>query len=433
MPLKPNNPIAKNNGFLRSPSQRRRIAGIAIVLGLVPLLFFGCLKLSKVTRSWRQPEPPPAVEVDRLIKVRLGGWKPRDSAALEVTAPFTITNSATGRILVQRESRLRQCMVRPASGSGLQIGTIHVNADDVLISPKRDAAIVLDKKTYRGLLRIQCMPGGVVFDNHVDVEAYLRGVLRGELPRYFHPGSFKAQAVAARTYVLYQKRNGRRDRSFDVFDHEGSQMYLGVVGEDRIAVRAVEETAGEVCTWNDGRGDQIFCTYYSSTCGGCSQHVNNVKANEPAVPPLAGGVVCRDCYLAKFYRWDPVTLTKAEVTKRLLARYPSLERLGTIVTVKPKAETADGRIIRVQLVGETGGNETLIGEDFRLSIGGRTLKSTNFVIEDRGDCFVFRNGKGFGHGIGLCQYGMETKARRGVKYVDILTTYYPGAKIKKIY
>ena len=152
-----------------------------------------------------------------------------------------------------------------------------------------------------------------------------------------------------------------------------------------------------------------------------------------AGPPLAGNVPCSDCYLAKFYRWDSVEITRVELTKRLVAKYPTLSKLGTVVELEPKARTPDGRIIRMLLIGATDQNDTLLGEDFRLSVGGRVLKSTNFEIEARAQSFVFKNGKGFGHGVGLCQYGMETKARRGMDYRQILKVYYPQSDIKKLY
>ncbi len=367
------------------------------------------------------------------MRVRLGGRSPHREARLEVVGPFTATDFSSGEVLGAPERRLAAAIVRPAAERGIELGPRHFYCDDILITPQRDASIVLNNQTYRGLLRIRRSGNGLTFDNHIDIESYLRGVLRGELPRYFHPQAFKAQAVAARTYALYQKQNRSSTKSFDVFDSESSQMYIGVRGEDRVAVQAIEQTRGEVCVWNDGGTEEIFCTYYSSACGGCSQHVNNVKPRDPDVAPLAGNVRCNDCYLARFYRWDPVTLSKAELTKRLVAHYPVLARLGPIVGLRPKANTADGRIVRILLLGATGKNDTLVGEDFRLAIGGRTLKSTNFDIEDRQGRFIFKNGRGFGHGIGLCQHGMETKARRGMDYKRILATYYPGATVKKTY
>ncbi len=409
------------------------MGALIVAVGCITLLFMGCLHLAGTGRVRSRPALPSEIAVDRLMRVRLGGRRPLDNVSLEVNSSFSVSDGATGAVIRDGVERLRRGTVGLAGGGGIMLGGRRYDSGDILIVPERDASVVFKGQTYRGCLRIRRVEGGLVFYNHVDVESYLRGVLRGELFSYFHPESFKAQAVAARTYALYQKRIAAVGRRFDVFDDESSQVYVGVQGEDRVAVRAVEATRGEVCVWNDGSGDRLFCTYYSSACGGRTQHVNNVKPKDPRVPPLAGGVECKDCYLARFYRWGPVRLSKEEVTKRLVARYAALSRLGRIVKLEPMERTVDGRIIRIAVVGARGGREILVGEDFRLSVGGRTLKSTCFEIETQADCFIFKDGKGYGHGVGLCQNGMETKARRGIGYREILTTYYPGAGIAKIY
>jgi len=431
-------PDGLSSRFTQSISRLVRRFGparsLAVLLGTLTLALVGCYALTERS-PWRRTsgsDHPPEIQVGRMVRVRLLGAA-KGPAKIEVSFPFRITDSADNRLLRAPGVALPACTVRPAADGGLDLGATHLTQGDVLLTPRRDACIVVNGKTYRGLLRIQRARNGIALTNHVDVESYLRGVLRGELPRNFHPESFKAQCVAARTYVLYQMQLTPPDRSFDVYDNEGSQMYIGVIGEGRKAVRAVEETRGQICVWNDRGTDRIFCTYYSSACGGLSQRVTNIKPNDPDVPPLAGNVACNDCYLARFYRWGPYKISKSELTKRIVARYPSVVRLGTIVGLRPKELTVDGRIVRIQLDGSTGQNETLVGEDFRLSVGGRSLKSTNFVIETKSDYFVFRNGKGFGHGVGLCQNGMETKARRGMSYKRILSFYYPTSKIKTLY
>ncbi|MFQ5430432.1 MAG: SpoIID/LytB domain-containing protein [Phycisphaerae bacterium] len=408
---------------------------LALVLFFLTLSLLGCYALTE-RRPWQwkpKREPPPQITVDRMIRVRLFGRSPQTTGTLEVTAPFSVSDALSDRVLLEHHAPLPKSAMQPAAAGGLKLGDLRLDSDDVLIFPQRDASLVVNGKTYRGLLRIRRVPGGLALINQVDLESYLRGVLRGELPWNFHLESFKAQCVAARTYALYQKSLTPSDRAWDVLDNEGSQMYIGVAGEARKAVEAVEATRGQVCAWNDGGHDAIFCTYYSSTCGGMSQHVNNFKPNDPAVPPLVGGVACDDCYLSKHYRWGPVKLSKREVTRRIVKNYPSVARLGPIIGLRPKELTPDGRIVRIQLDGATGQNETLMGEDFRLSIGGRVLKSTCFVIETEPDFFVFRNGKGYGHGVGLCQHGMETKARRGMPYDRILAWYYPTSKIMTLY
>lgn len=416
---------------------RRRgpVGSLALALATITLFFVGCLNFSE-SMGWRPLRPeekPPETAVERQIRVRLLGKKPRSAAQLAVTTAYKVIETANGRELAGPKDRLARCEARAASSAGIQIGDRTYACGDLTIVPGHDASIVLEDKTYRGLLRIQRAGDGLVFTNQVDIESYLRGVLRGELPRSFHREAFKAQAVAARTYALYMRARTPASKSYDVTDDESSQVYDGVQAEEPGAVAAVEATRGEVCVWHNGAKDEMFCTYYSSCCGGLSQHVNNVKPRDPDVPPLAGGVVCDDCKSARHYRWGPVTISRADVTKRLLARYPSLSRLGTVTELRPRELAKDGRIIRIEIIGSGGQSETLMGEDFRLSMGGRILKSTIFRIVPKGNSFIFKDGRGFGHGMGLCQYGMEAKAARGMGYKQILMTYYPGATVKKIY
>lgn len=424
-------------GTWRSLGRSRRTIVVFTPFVLLTILAVGCFTFSDhgpqqvVEKPDRQP---PKVIMDRLVRVRMLGPTRKKTLTLGVSSEYELRAGPGGRVIEANAAPLDSCVLAPAPDGGILLGEIDYPESDLFITPRRDASIILNgTSTYRGLLRIVRRGDKLALTNHIDIESYLKGVLRGELPKHFHRESFKAQCVAARTYVLYQMRSASSDRTFDVYDNEGSQMYIGVTGEGDKALAAVEETAGEVCVWPNGDVDTLFCTYYSSACGGQSQHVNNVKPRDPNVPPLAGHVVCNDCYLATYYEWDPVRVTKAELTKRIVRRYPTVASIGEIRGLRPKEIEPGGRIVRIQLDGNNGTNETLMGEDFRLCVGGHNLKSTNFTIEDDGDAFVFLNGKGFGHGIGLCQNGMEVKARRNLDYRAILKTYYPDSEIRKLY
>ncbi len=424
-------------GTWRSLGRSRRTIVVFTPFVLLTILAVGCFTFSDhgprqvVEKPDRQP---PKIIMDRLVRVRMLGPTRKKTLKLGVSSEYELRAGPGGRVIEANAAPLDSCVLAPAPDGGIMLGEIDYPESDLFITPRRDASIILNgTSTYRGLLRIVRRGDKLALTNHIDIESYLKGVLRGELPKHFHRESFKAQCVAARTYVLYQMRSSTSDRTFDVYDNEGSQMYIGVTGEGDKALAAVEETAGEVCVWPNGDVDTLFCTYYSSACGGQSQHVNNVKPRDPDVPPLAGHVVCNDCYLATYYEWDPVRVAKAELTKRIVKRYPTVASIGEIRGLRPKEIEPGGRIVRIQLDGNNGTNETLIGEDFRLCVGGHNLKSTNFTIEDDGDAFVFRNGKGFGHGIGLCQNGMEVKARRNLDYRAILKTYYPDSEIRKLY
>lgn len=412
------------------------------IVVFTPFVLMSILAIGCFTFGDHGPEPvvdrverkPPKVVTDRQVRVRLLAPPKADRMTLQVASKYELRAGPGGKVLEAGAAPLSECVLAPGPEGGIQLGDALYPQNDLFITPARDASIILNgDSTYRGLLRILRDGDKLELINHIDIESYLKGVLRGELPKHFHRESFKAQCVAARTYVLYQMKSASGDRSFDVYDNEGSQMYIGVTGEGPKALAAVEETSGEVCVWPNGDVDTLFCTYYSSACGGQTQHVTNVKPRDPDVPPLAGQVVCNDCYLARFYKWEPVRISKAELTKRIVRRYPSVTSIGEIVGLRPKEVEPGGHIVRIQLDGKNGANETLMGEDFRLCVGGYKLKSTNFKIVDEGDSFVFTDGKGFGHGIGLCQNGMEVKARRGMDYRAILKIYYPGAEIRKLY
>jgi stage II sporulation protein D len=423
--------------FTRRRSSRRFFSFAFVVSVLsVSALFIGCRAIKKQPeRIDTRPEAPPGpLVVDRLIRVRLVGSRPPDALTLQVASAYTVVDVETGRTLISAAEPLASSRVTPAAARpGMLIGNQYLDAAHVRFTPQRDAAIIVNGRTYRGALRVRREGGGLVPINELDIEEYLAGVLRGEMPRHFHPQAQRAQVVAARTYVLYQKVTAGTRRDYDVLADESSQVYLGVRGEDPAARAAVHDTYGEVCLLRRDGEERIFCTYYSSVCGGVTQSVTDFRPSDPAVPPLAGGVVCRHCSGAPRYKWGPVTLTKAEMTKRIFARYPRLTHLGQIMRIAATAESRDGRVTRMRLTGSGGATAELVGEDFRLCMGGHTLRSTNFRMNDTGEAVRFTDGRGFGHGVGICQYGADGRAKHGENYRAILLHYYPGASIEKIY
>lgn len=378
--------------------------------------------------------PSPTTPLDRNIRVRLCGRHGCESFSLAVKSRCTVTEGSGHSVLDPNATFLTPQTVTPAPlPRGITVGARTFDVDELCIAPHDDAAIVVNGATYRGMLTIRRAGAQLLVNNVLDVEAYLPAVLAGELPASFHTEAFKALAVAARTYVLYQKQvyGGRRD--FDVLPDERSQVYADWTRVPKKAVEAARSTKGEVCTLPPAEGGAIFCTYYSSCCGGQSQPIRNMRRDESAsAAPLAGGVTCAGCKRAPHYRWGELRLTKAEITRRVCDRYPSLKKLGRIEKIEPSDVSPDGRMIRLRLTGSGGTVSTLGAEDFRLAVGGRQLKSTHCRMYDDGAGVVFYDGYGYGHGVGLCQYGSDTAARQGDDYRAILARYFPGCDIRPI-
>ncbi len=293
-----------------------------------------------------------------------------------------------------------------------------------------------ERRQYSGTLTFYRDPdGGGAVVNRLDVEEYLVSVVASEAPATFHPEALRAQAIVSRTYAWYRKRTAPEGRRFDLTATEGSQVYSGVIGgrARQRAAAAVEYTRGIVCTWMSPQGERIFCSYFSSRCGGHTQAAGPVK-HEATIPPLAGGVKCAYCAESS-YTWKPFSVSKKSVTESLRAKYPRFKTIGQIEDIQVIDQTAQGRPVRLRLVDGKGNSIALEAEDLRLTVDptGRLLRSTFCKVQAEPTRFVFSAGKGFGHGLGLCQYGANGLAEAGANATYILKYYYPQSRLKRAY
>lgn len=268
--------------------------------------------------------------------------------------------------------------------------------------------------------------------NVLELEEYLVGVVAAELHRGFHTEALRAQAIACRTYAWYELKTGQSTRPWDICATEASQVYRGVDRAEAVpaAASAVRDTRGLVCTWDSPEGRRIFRTFYCSTCGGYTQ-----PAGEVGVLPLQGNVRCDYCRASPYYSWEPVIVTKADITERLRAKYPRFRELGAITRVEPREITPAGRLVWLDFFDAAGDSVALPAESFRLAIDprGRTLRSTFCTLSEAPGGILFSNGRGFGHGMGMCQYGANGLARQGSKAAEILAYYYPGTHLERAY
>jgi stage II sporulation protein D len=305
-------------------------------------------------------------------------------------------------------------------------------------SPEPMAVSFEDQRaSYAGALTVYRYgenTGGLV--NIVDVEDYLVSVVISEVPASFHPEALRVQAVVSRTYAWYQKRMAPPNRRWDLMATESSQMYTGIPWGDggRQAMEAVRDTSGVVCTWNSPHGERIFCSYFSSTCGGHTQAAGPVK-NESSIPPLSGIARCDYCADSRWFSWGPVRMSKKVVTERLRQKYPRFQKLGRIEDIQVVDQTVQGRPVRLRLLDAKKRAIELEAENLRLTVDptGRELRSTFCTIRSQAGYFVFSEGRGFGHGLGLCQYGADGMARAGANAAYILRYYYPQSRLKRAY
>jgi stage II sporulation protein D len=327
------------------------------------------------------------------------------------------------------------------SGGKININGRPYTSKEITISADKPHIFNLNGNHYRGKLKLMLNSDGKSFDavNLVPLEAYLAGVVGAEMPDYWEPAALEAQAITARTYCLYIKKHHGSKRSWDVKPTAANQVYLGVKAESRQIWKAIDKTYGQVLVTRhpDGRED-IFPSYYSSVCGGHTENSKNVFGDSYEALSGVACTYCRNVAKPGFFFWPMIKFDKSKTTKKLLQKYPKLKELGEITKIAVTRQSNYenfSRLTSIKLFGSKGKSGFLRAEDLRLTIDptGNKLRSTIFKIVSMDDKWGFLSGRGYGHGVGMCQCGAQGMARLGNDAGQILSHYYPGSRIKNIY
>jgi stage II sporulation protein D len=338
----------------------------------------------------------------------------------------------------------RDQMVRIAVATAAREGVTVNPADGVLVMrPENGAFVQWNGKRYRGELLITATDSGLLVVNRLDMDDYLRGVVPLEIGNRTSAemAAVEAQAVAARTYA-YKHLNGTR--SFDMYATVQDQVYGGVDAEKPLSDSAIASTRDVVVLYNG----QPITTPYHSTCGGTTAGVSEVWYDQPDQPylrPVSDKIPGTNnfyCDPSPRFSWtqsyDAAAL-KA-VMEKYLANYTNAPKanLGRVTDVREQGRTASGRVAALTVRTENG-SYTLRGNDIRFVLRdpkGTILNSTLFGLSaatSGGEVTSLTlNGRGYGHGIGMCQWGAIGRARAGQNYRTILETYYPGTTIGRI-
>jgi len=285
-----------------------------------------------------------------------------------------------------------------------------------LIASSAGGTIHLNDLSVGGLLHIVLYRDTLRLINELDVEEYLKGVVPVEISPKWHPESLKVQAIIARTYVLYQ-RQVNLGKEYDVLATTADQVYGGRKKEHPAADQAVAETSGLVLTFE---GELILSAYHS-TSAGPTESASDVWGMEL---PYLKGVSCPFDQNSPYYQWSRSFLMDAVQESFSKAGYT----MGTIASLTPFRWTEAGRIGRFRLL-HAQGELILKAEDLRRILGYTELPSTRFRIEKIGREIQIR-GNGYGHGVGLCQWGAKEMAEMGYSYDKILKYYYPGVRVE---
>jgi stage II sporulation protein D len=314
----------------------------------------------------------------------------------------------------------------------------------LVIRPEANGSFVVwGGKRYRGELIINATDSGLLVVNRLSMDDYLRGVVPLEIGNRTAAefAAVQAQAVAARTYA-YKHLNDVR--AFDMYSTVQDQVYGGVDAEKPQADTAIMTTADVVVLYNG----QPITTPYHSTCGGSTAAVSEVwynQSDEPYLRPVSDRIPGSDhfyCDPSPRFSWTQTFDGPGlrAVMEKYLAVYTNAPKtgVGRITDIREQGRTPSGRVAAVTVQTDSG-TYTLRANDIRFVLRdpkGAILNSTYFSFTREtsgGEVSNFKvNGRGYGHGIGMCQWGAIGRARAGQNYRTILETYYPGTTIGRI-
>jgi len=270
----------------------------------------------------------------------------------------------------------------------------------------------------RGAIVVERVPSGLQVINRVPLESYVAGTLAREVYSHWAPAALRAQAVATRTYALYRQAQSQGGAGYDLEAGTRAQVYGGAGAESAAANEAVADTRDEVLTW---RGQPILAAFHSASGGrtAAAEEVWGTPLPYLRSRDVAGEEGSPDTYWR--VRYTGITLGRA------LA--PFGIRLGAVREARVTERTPSGRAARVVLSG-TAGSRSVTARELRSMLGETVLRSTLFEIRGTADELVFV-GSGYGHGVGMSQWGAQAMAERGADYREILATFYPGTTLER--
>ena len=310
-----------------------------------------------------------------------------------------------------------------ATPAGIMVNAQFFQSDQLLCDAVR-GALFINHTPVHGTLHLYRSGTGTAAPRltaveELPLEEYLQGVVSGEMQSTWPAETLKAQAVVARSYVMTKLQTTNAHAVYDVDATIEDQVYQPNFHPAATIVDAVSATRGEVVL----QQGKILKTYFHSCCGG-----NTLPAEAVWGAQAAQGLrAVRDPYCARSpYRQWTYQLTRADLEHDLAAAGFITPRVKDI-----RVPAGSDRPTDITLTTD-GDPLHLSADNFRRTIGYKALKSTWFTAHAHKGGWIFQ-GRGYGHGVGLCQWGAKTMGERKKTYRDMLQFYYPGTMISNIY
>ncbi len=270
---------------------------------------------------------------------------------------------------------------------------------------------------YRGIVEIHPESGSALVVNVLPLEDYLLAVVPSEMPANWPEEALKAQAICARTYAVNEILKTGNRRVYDVDATTNSQVYGGMDKENPRTDKAVQDTKGILAVY-DGNPIQSF---FHSNSGGVTEKPENVWGQKIDYLTSVESKYCKD---AKNYSWKEI-VSNSTMNQKLATL-----GVGDVKDIQVLGRTASGRVDMLEVSGSDR-SVKVKGTDFRKLLGANFLKSLRFGIKKDLEGF-FIKGLGFGHGVGLSQWGSYGMAKDDYTYAEILHYYFKGIDLARV-
>jgi stage II sporulation protein D (peptidoglycan lytic transglycosylase) len=283
---------------------------------------------------------------------------------------------------------------------------------------RSERPIRLNGREYPGTLDVVRSGDGVAVVNELPLEDYVSGVLRAEASEKWPLEMLRAQATVARTYAAHHRVLGA-GKPFHIVASTAHQQYAGRVPPTSPIWVAVRDTAGQVLLWEG----EVFPAFYHTESGGYTEDPRSVFAarNMPGLKPVRCDFSAAAGSPHFYWNLDVRLSDLSETLRR------NGVRAGSVSAIEVTERTPSLRASIVTVRGDRGA-VPLRGNDFRRMLGYDTFKSTLFAVVIDGEWARF-SGRGYGHGVGMCQWGAKGMAEQGYSARQILEFFYPGTTL----
>lgn len=347
-------------------------------------------------------------------------WQPEIKIGLITGATQVTLQFSAPCIMI--DAKTKNTLQKISANTDLTLTLAELKANDIEIRGEKvdlqDLYVTINGRKYFGGVKLLKRGSGFTVINLAPVEEYLRGVLPKEMIQSWHLEALKAQAVAARTFVL-KNREKHKAEDYELCATTHCQVYDGV-NTFETTDRAIAETRGEVLF----HGGRTVDAPFHADSGGMTESAANVwGGNIDHLKAVAEEMKFTQAWTVKFSVYD--------FSSRMGDAFGTVQKfILTPLTIGKSAadRSTSGRVKSAQIVGSKK-TVTMQGSEMRRKF---SLPSTLFHVKIVGGEVIFE-GYGKGHGVGLSQYGAKTYAEKGWKYDKILAHYYQGATLKKLY